>query len=340
MPQPANLPAPPNTKLAARPEHLDGPPEEEFWDKYNKRLEFPLSAVSAVLVHVLVGALLIYVLFTLMANKNDRSGVPVKLVDLAGLDEAGMGSAGSGGEDDPFVVRDGDQRKSDITSFINPSDLPKVREDIQQAIKYFDKEGRLPISDSNVAAYAALNEKVRDKLLGGKQGSGPGDGAGYDGSAGKGPGGKGADSTLGRNMRWVLRFKVSGGRDYLAQLKTMKAKILVPMPGSDKCLLIENLDNPTVHRLATDADLGALANQIKFSDHRRDAVQGVAGALGLDFRPDAFWAFFPKEIEEDLSNKETGFRNRRSDDIEETIFRVSVIGGQYKIVVDEQKIKR
>ena len=27
----------------------EGPPEEEFWDRYNKRLEFPLSTIATVL---------------------------------------------------------------------------------------------------------------------------------------------------------------------------------------------------------------------------------------------------------------------------------------------------
>ena len=63
------------------------------------------------------------------------------------------------------------------------------------------------------------------------EGSGDEAGEGYDGSAGKGPGGSGADSTLGRNMRWVLRFKVTGGRDYLDQLKSMRRGAPLPAAG-------------------------------------------------------------------------------------------------------------
>jgi hypothetical protein len=141
-------------------------------------------------------------------------------------------------------------------------------------------------------------------------------------------------------MRWVLRFKVSSGRDYVEQLKSMGAVILVPVPGTAKNFYFPDLNNLTNQRIASDDDLRALGNKIKFSDHRRDAVQQVAGTLGLDFRPDAFWAFFPKGLEDELARKETGFRNRRSEDIEETIFRVTIRGGSYEIVVDEQKIKR
>jgi hypothetical protein len=338
MPEPVATTTP-NNKTTDDAVLVNGPPEEEFWDKYNKRLEFPLATVATVLIHVLVGALLVFILVRLMDKGEDKSGVPVKLVDMTGLDDAGLGSAGSGGVDEPVFRRDGDMLKAAIDSLPDPSKLPEIKENIKQSIKYLDPTGNLPISDANAAAYASLDENVRNKLLGGRQGAGKGGGSGYDGTKGKGPGGSGADSTLGRNMRWVLRFNVKSGRDYISQLNTMRARILVPIPNTSKCLIIDNLDNPSP-REATDADLRALGDQIKFSDHRRDAVQGVAGALGLDFRPDTFWAFFPKDVEDELARKETGHRNRRSEDIEETIFRVTVQGGRYVIVVDDQKIKR
>jgi len=83
-----------------------------------------------------------------------------------------------------------------------------------------------------------------------------------------------------------------------------------------------------------------LAGKIRFSDARHNAVQGVAGAVGLDFTPRTFWAFFPKELEDKLARLETGYRNKRSDDIEETIFRVTMRGGSYDVIVDEQRMKR
>ena len=82
---------------------LEGPPEEAFWDKYNKRLEFPLSSVAAVLLHVLIGAVVVFGIFQLMNRDDDKSGVPVKLVDLNGLDDGGMGSAGIGGQDEDVI---------------------------------------------------------------------------------------------------------------------------------------------------------------------------------------------------------------------------------------------
>jgi hypothetical protein len=315
-------------------------PEEEFWEKYNKRLEFPLATVTAVLLHIGIAALLIFILVRLM-NREDTSPVPVQLVQVFGLDEGGgLGSSGSGGVEDPFVRADAEPDRAIINSLPNPNQLPEIRDEIRQTIRYFDEQGRLPISDSNAAAYASLEESIRKKLLGARQGAGDGPGSGFDGSSGKGPGGSGADSTLGRNLRWVLRFRVSSGRDYLDQLRAMQAKLLVPIPNSDKALFFPDLNDLSRHRIATDDDLRQLANQIKFCDTRRDAVWQVAGTLQLDFKPATFWAFFPKSLEEELARLERNYRNRRPEDIEETIFRVTFRGGKPEVVVEDQTLKR
>ncbi len=337
---PPPSPPPQRPKLLTEEPPLPQLPSEEFWEKFNSRLEFPLSTVTAVLVHVAIGALLIYILVGLM-NREDRSPVPVQLVEVFGLDEGGgLGSPGSGGVEDPFVRADSEPDKALINSLPNPNQLPEIREEIRQTIRYFDESGRLPISDSNAAAYASLEESIRKKLLGARQGSGAGEGSGFDGTAGKGPGGSGADSTLGRNLRWVLRFRVSSGRDYIEQLKTMGAKILVPIPGGDKAMYFPDLDRLDNRRIATDDDLRVLANQIKFCDTRPDAVLQVARTLELDFKPSTFWAFFPKSIEEELARLERSYRNRRPEDIEETIFSVTFRGGRPEIVVIEQTIRR
>ena len=320
-------------------EKLEGPPEESFDEKYNKHLEFPIALVAGVLLHVFVAAALIFILVVLVQGE-DKGAVPVKLVNLEGMDDIGEGSAGSGGVEDPFFKADGNPVKALENSLQDPSKLPEIKEKMEKTIKYLDQTGNLPISDANAAAYANLNESVRNKLLGARQGAGNEKGSGFDGSKGTGPGGTGTDSTLGRNMRWVLRFKVSSGRDYLEQLRSIGAEILIPHPGSEQCTLIPDLNNLDNRRVASDEDMRRLSNKIKFSDSRPEAVRGVSQTLHLEFNPRSFWAFFPKNIEEELTKLETGYRNRRSEDIEETIFVVIVRGGEYKFAVDEQKIKK
>lgn len=318
-------------------------PEQEFWEQYNKRLEFPLATVAAVLLHVLIAALLIFVLVRLM-GKEDRSNVPLKLVpEMGGLDDEGSGQAGSGGQTDPLKEGKPSSLGQDI-ALPDPNQMLDMKEKIRDAIKIDDAAGELPpISPRNVKAYSDLDKALLDKLMnqGARKGAGPGAGTGSDASQGAGPGGTGASSTRARSLRWVMRFRTSDGSDYVAQLAGLGAVILVPLPPDNKdCLYFPDLKNPSNHRRATDSDLSGLAGQIKFSDTRPDSVRGVCGALGVTEPARSFWAFFPKGLEDQLAAKETGYRNRRPEDIEETVFRVIVRGGSYEIVVDDQTPKR
>jgi len=337
---------PPNPPKAQPDEELEeadgplGPPEEEFWEKYNRRLEFPLSTVAAVLFHVLV-LVCLYFLWDAMSRGTDRSQVPVKLINVeGGTDDVGEGSAGSGGQADPLAEGNPDKLKAAQDQLPTPDQLPEVMQDIRK-IAIDDANGNLPISPSNAGAYKMLDENLRKKMLGSQKGAGPGSGKGFDGTPGSGPGGTGADSSRARSLRWVLRFRTSTGDDYVTQLAAMGAVLLIPLPPDNKdCLYVGDLKNPRVHRPATDDDLKRMANQIKFSDTRPDSVRGVCETIGAPSGVKSFWAFFPKGFEDDLSRKETGYRNRRSEDIDETVFRVVTRGGSYDIVVDDQTVKR
>jgi len=318
---------------------VDGPPEEDFWECYNKRLEFPLSAVATVFLHVLVAALLIWIIVGLMDPDEDRSNPELKLMQVGGLDDSGAGAAGSGGQEDPDIERNvptGGEKNVPLT----PAEISKAQADMRIVLE--DKNGKLPIAPSNAAAYDQLNKALKDKLLGVQKGEGKEPGNGFDGTTGSGPGGTGADSTRARGLRWILRFSVRGGSDYIAQLKSMGAEILIPLSSDRDCIIIPDLGDPKSARTATDADFKRLAGKIQFSDNRRQMVNEVIDTLSVRVpgQPKAFWAFFPKGVEEDLARKEKAYRNRVPENIEETVFRVTIRGGSFDMVVEDQTAKK
>jgi hypothetical protein len=80
---------------------------------------------------------------------------------------------------------------------------------------------------------------------------------------------------------------------------------------------------------------------MRFSDVSDEAVKQVTRALGINsFTPQAFFAFFPKDLEDDLAKKERDYRRKRTEDIEETKFKVTVTGNSFRIDVVDQKMKR
>src|SRR5579883_391005 len=336
-PAPRPVTARPSLTRDDEPDAIEGPPEEEFWERYNKRLEFPLASVGTVFLHILVFGAIVAVFLVAMNLDEDRANPPLQLVQVGGLDDAGEGSAGSGGQEDPTLERDVDPIKYAERAFATPEALKDAKENLKQIV-LDDPSGSLPIAAPNAKSYSDLDETIRKKLLGvgGRKGEGNQPGKGFDGSAGTGPGGTGADSTRARGLRWVLRFRITSGSDYIDQLKAMGAEILVPLPPDNKkCIIVRDLSNPSP-KVATEADLNRLAGKIQFSDNRPQPVREVLAALGVEApgQPKAFWAFFPNSVEEELAMKEKAYRNRRPEDIEETVFRVTVRGGSFSFVVD------
>ena len=319
---------------------VDAPPEEQFWERYNKRLEFPLSTAVTVLIHALVAGLLVLVLSYLMNGSKVASAVPVSLVEVVGQDDDGDGSAGSSRVENPIGIAPTDPWQASLALLPSPADLPKVEAEIRKLLE--DPERAVAISPANGAQYDQLDETLRKKLLqepGGNKGAGGANGKGDTKQAGNGPGGFANDSRS-RSLRWVLRFTTMDGQDYLDQLAAMGAVILIPLPPENKeCLYFPNLKKLGERRLATEGDLKKLAGQVRFSDARPESVRAVCEALGVKEKARTFWAFFPKGLEDELARKEMGYRNRRPEDVAETVFRITLRDGKAEITVVDQSAK-
>ena len=313
-----------------------GPPEATVWKKYSPNLEFPISLMVATFFLTSMFAILVGLLFLSLGGGPEKKVPPISLAD-GGTDDAGEGSPGQGGNLNETLEAPKPLNTSGDESIKNDFNIPEVK-DIQKAIALEDPSAEaVAVAPENAKNLKRLENSLRDKLtgIGGPKGN-PGAGKG-DGQPGVGPGGTGSDATRARSLRWVMRFQTSGGRDYLDQLQALGAIVLVAVPPEKKSMYVfKDLRNPVPGVVATDAELATYSQQIQFCDPKSKSGEEVGRALKLDFTPGEFWAIFPKGIEEELSKLEKGYRNRRSEDIEQTIFKVSVVGGQYKLVVSEQ----
>ena len=315
-----------------------GPPEATVWKKYSPNLEFPISLLVSTFFLTSMFALLVALLFLSLGSGPEKKVPPISLAEN-GDDDSGDGSVGAGGNLEEKLINpivqppstSGDETiKNDFT-------IPEVR-DVQNAIALEDPNAEsVAVAPENAKNLSRLEESLKTKLtgIGGPKGN-PGAGKG-DGQPGTGPGGTGASGTRARSLRWVMRFQTNGGRDYLDQLQALGAIVLVSVPPEKKQMYVfKDLRNPKPGIVATDAELGTYSQQIQFCDSKPKSGEEVGRALNLNFVPGEFWAIFPRGIEEELAKLEKSYRNRRPEDVEQTIFRVSVVGGQYKLVVSEQ----
>ncbi len=311
-----------------------GPPEATSWKKYSPNLEFPISLLVSTLFLTTMFAILVGLLFLSLGSGPEKKMPPMSAVD-AGSDDAGNGSPGGGGDPKealaaptpPQTSTSGDEKiQNDFT-------IPEVKAIQREWAKEDPSADAVAVAPENAKSRIGLEKSLRDKLNG-KGDLGPSKGPGLPGP---GEGGTGANGTRARSLRWVMRFQTNGGRDYLDQLQALGAIVLVSVPPEGKQMYVfKDLRNPKPGTIATDAELASYSQQIQFCDPKSKSGEEVGRELNLSFTPGEFWAIFPKGIEEELSKLEKGYRNRRPEDVEQTIFKVSVVGGKYRLVVSEQ----
>lgn len=316
------------------------PPEEEFWERYSPHYEFPLSSIGAVALHiafllVFLGMLWLLAKFTF----NDKEPVPMRAMALVG-DGDGEDGKGTGGGDLP----------ENNTPFDVPMEPTKVQEIPIEKVKEMEHlfpklptpdEGLHPEQLDAARKISKLNDDVRKIILegqGGKRGKGPGDGEGTSGVPGTGSSNRGdATSSSNRAMRWELVFRTADGKDYLAQLAAMRATLVLPQPSDFSTLKVyRDLSSPVGSPFSRNELPG-----LHFIDDDAGSASRLAKALGVDFTPPYFIAFFPKDIEEELATKERAYRGRSENEIFSTKFKILIRDGKPSItVVDQVPVRR
>jgi hypothetical protein len=141
-----------------------------------------------------------------------------------------------------------------------------------------------------------------------------------------------------RRVRWVLVFTTGPGKgsDYLKQLDSLGA-ILAYEAGDDKYMVVRNLKEKPVRPVQEDI---RKFDMIWWVDDQPKSVRSLASALGINPPPEAFVAFFPAALEQELLDKELKVFQGKEEDIEETRFRLILRDGRYQPEVVSQRRKQ
>jgi hypothetical protein len=311
-------------------------PAEQFWQKYSPHYEFPLSNVASIAVHVLVLVGIIFLIKKMTSRDGEVPAVPVHSQKI----KLGDGSRGhlAGGPGDGTAENkevDDNDRQPDPQREIPQAELSKAMVSVSNWVpdlKENPEALQKIVKSPNFKSLEKLSDELKERVSKSfkeKSGSQPGTPGGQSTGAGD------AATSGSRSLRWIIVFRTNSGEDYLRQLSGFKAKIVVPEPPTFKgsSLLFEDLTNPGKGKPLKGQELP----EMEFTDSDASSAGKVARALGLDFEPPYFCAFFSKEMEEELAAKERSYRDRKEEDIYSTTFRVIERNGKFEVTVTDQK---
>jgi hypothetical protein len=313
---------------------LEGPPEEQFWQRYSPHHEFPLSSVGSVLVYVLA-AVLIWAVITLSgifrAAPPPDMGVVEDGADTPGA-PGNPGNPGAPGDPGPKeAVEPATPEEMKNVSVPSLEELPKVTIDPNSLIQDFVIDDKTPVTPE-IDSFSKLGKDIQSKLAQGLKGP-KGTGAGGE-NGNNGNNGNSGNIRVKRMARWSLVFNTHGGDDYLVQLASMGAMVGVPTEDPVRFTIYRNLKNPQV----STEDVTTL-KQMRWTDDRPDSIGGLCHGLGLPQTPRFIVAFFPETVEKQMKEAEHNYRGLNEDQIAITRFLVVKRGNGYvPVVMDQQAL--
>jgi hypothetical protein len=326
------------------------PPDERFWVKYSRHHELPISGMASLVWHTL--ALVTIVVVAWVITSASRNDMPIELVDF------GPGSGGTNGVGTSPNRGDG----SPLTEAVAASQLPpdakvpteplrdvpgltiKLKDILAEVEANKDDEREITKgadhATQTLRRLADMDKKIRSALLSGigngTPGSGGGSGGGNQGGTGDQPGPGNRSTRAKRMVRWTITFNTQSGGDYLKQVHVLGAILAFNSPDGELRCVRDLMRRPVQADPVSRDELQKL-NRLFWIDDRRDSVEQLARAMGLDYVPDRIYALFPHDFEQELLRKELAFKNKKEEEIIETRFQILMRGDKYTVVVTDQR---
>jgi hypothetical protein len=327
------------------------PPDERFWKRYSAHGEFPLSSVSSVALHVLLGGVLILGAMFIWAPKPPPT-IKTEAVRITG---------GGGGPKDgktPGPGRNPNESGEEAPDEAKP-EKPSSPEEPTPSLSKIDIAKEVPkemmtpdttrrIAEGvNLAHFKDINTKAGQQLRKGlreEAGSGqggPGRDGGKDKGRDKGEGdregpGKSAEMKNEREKfleRCDMKFVTTGPDDYFRQLDALGAIIAIPTQDDSGYVVIHY---PKGFKPVKDV---AELNRVYWKDYRPDSVANMMRTLRRPEHPSHFVAFMPEALEDqlkDMEKKRAESHGKAVKDILKTTFRVIKRGSKYVVELENQ----
>jgi hypothetical protein len=316
------------------------PPDEKFWQRHSPHHEFPLSLVATVLFHLLVlfgAVILVSVMF---------SGCGKTLSDPLPIDSLEVDDGGSGGTPQGD---DASTTKQEVAVQQRQPDLPPtpVTPDIQKPVVQPNPDEAVidpnaPKREDQPATNQAQSlDDALEQAIASTGPRGTGEGAGGSGGNTKGH----ANDRTRRIKRWTMQLNYGDANEYLRQLYYLHAQVGFPVPGDNKSVFV--VRDLTVRPAQLEKVSVGSINRIFWRDTNERSVLGVYQVLQLPRPPTGqkliFYAFMPRELEEDLVKKEleVGKKARppltKESEIGLTVFGIEFFGQRPVISVVQQQ---
>jgi hypothetical protein len=306
------------------------PIEPTIMRKYSSHHEFPLSAMTSVLLHflvVLTAAMFGYMIF----NWSSRGDTP----DLDTVEFAGGGGEGGGAGDPNAAELTGEAIVFNPTETVENFDVTDITappdKDDQQVIDNAKKADRQfkGIQKSGLGGDVGL----------GGTGTGGGRGRGHGRGIGDGIG-DGVQTKRGKRMdRWAITFSYRNGEEYLQKLGNLDA-ILVLSEGPGKFQAIEKINDRPVKVEPKNDEYVRKINRVYWLQTDADAMAVLQHTLSLKAPPRFVWAFFPRDLEDALLAAELKKSKLTEDQLNaggwKTTFTAEKSGGKWNVNVVEQ----
>jgi hypothetical protein len=314
------LPDQPALDQPVSPDQVPVVPEEGIWKKYSSHYEFPLSLLTAVMLHLL--AVMVVVAYMAIAF---YFGTP-KPPDMETIVFAGGGGSGDGAVEDFKPVVE-DEIKIDTQDLIPPDVIPdKIQKD------QFEIEA----------------QKLRpgDKGKGGTgSGGGKGSGIGTGEGSGAGPG-KESGARMGRVKRWKINLSYEDPEAFIEKLSNLKIVIGARL-NSGRFYIFEDMPaRPPMNYKEMDIQqFQVFANKMQrlwMVTHDRNTCENFAMGTNMSERPTTVFIFLDQGMEQAILDKELKHHGLTEEEIKKrkivTKFDVRRTGGGWDVRVTGQSV--